>query len=82
MGRRHFHRSLGIVIRSTPELQRFEREYARSRRDMSYAEALAVFEALWEEARALNPDFPGDWRADIEPDLELARVLNGLPRRA
>lgn len=68
------------MIRPSPELDRFEREYARSRRDMSYVEALEIFEALWEEATALNPDFPSpDWETDIEPDLRVARVVNGLP---
>jgi len=71
------------MIRPSPELDRFEREYARSRRDMTYFEALDVFEALWAEARALSSDFPtSDWEADVAPDIELARVLNRLPRRA
>jgi hypothetical protein len=42
---------------------------------------LAIYAALWRHARALNPDFPTDWHEDIKADLELARVLNGLPRR-
>jgi hypothetical protein len=50
---------------------------------MSYLEAMEIFEALWEEARALNPDFPTrDWERDVAPDIELARVLNGLPADA
>jgi hypothetical protein len=69
------------VIGSVERLEDFERWYASthlSRR--SYLEALAVFAGLWRHARLLNPDFPGDWEADIEADIELARVLNGLPR--
>jgi hypothetical protein len=31
--------------------------------------------------RQLRPDWPNDWRADVEADIELARVLNGLPAR-
>ena len=46
---------------------------------MTYAEALDLFAALWAEARVLNPDFPGNWRTDVEPDLAIARALNGLP---
>jgi hypothetical protein len=45
----------------------------------TYLEALAVFEALWRQARLLNPDFPGDWREDIASDLDVARAVNGLP---
>ena len=68
------------MIRSSPELSRFEREYARSRgRTTSYAEAMEIFEALWDEAKALNPDFPGHWESDLVPDLAIARAINGLP---
>jgi hypothetical protein len=75
------------VIRRTPELADFERHHARERerrarergRDATYGEALEVFAALWAEAVALNPGFPGDWREDVEPDLEIARALNDLP---
>lgn len=67
------------LIRSSPELGRFEREYARSRGEMTYAQSLEIFEALWEEAMALNPDFPGDWEADLAPDFAIARAVNGLP---
>jgi hypothetical protein len=69
------------MLRSTPELSEFERRYAR-RRDAhaSYDEALAVFKALWAEACTLRPDFPSrDWRQDVEPDLAIARAVNGLP---
>ncbi len=71
------------MIRPSPELSRFEREYSRSRASTtSYAEAVEIFEALWEEAEALSPDFPGDpgdWESDLVPDLAIARALNGLP---
>lgn len=68
------------MIRSTPELASFERRYARERgRDSPYERALEGFTALWVEAATLNPDFPGDWREDIEPDLAIARALNELP---
>ena len=68
------------MIRSSPELKRFERDYARSRgKTATYAQALEIFEALWAEAQALNPDFPGDWKTDLLPDLAVARAVNGLP---
>ena len=66
--------------RPSPELTRFEREYARSRDLTTTYEADArVFEALWDEAKATNPAFPGDWKADIASDLAIARAVNGLP---
>ena len=68
------------LIRSSPELERFEREYARARdKKATYAQALEIFEALWAEAKALNPDFPGDWEVDLVPDFAVARAINGLP---
>lgn len=71
------------MIRSTRKLAELDEWYARTRiSSMSYEEALAVFTALWQHARQLNPEFPGPWEEDIAPDLELARVLNGLPPRS
>lgn len=69
------------MLRPTPELLEFERRYARHRDSQAtYGQALAVFKALWTEARTLRPDFPSvDWRRDIEADLAIARAVNGLP---
>jgi hypothetical protein len=68
------------MIRSTPELEQFERDYARRRaRTATFAAALAVFEGLWIEARTLNPDFPGPWESDLDADFAVARAINGLP---
>lgn len=65
------------MIRSTPELARFERWYAR-KRDASagYAEALAIFTGLWIEAVSLRERFGSDWETDLEPDIAIARALN------
>jgi hypothetical protein len=68
------------LIGSSERLQEFERWYASTvlaRR--SYDDALAVFAALWRYARQIDPVFPRDWEVDVEADIELARVLNGLP---
>lgn len=71
------------MIEPTPELEELERRWAQEwLAGMTYSEALGIFAALWEEARALNPDFPGDWQDDIAPDLAIARALNGLPPEA
>ena len=71
------------MIRSTQRLKDLEADFSRERlARMTYEQALAVFTSLWVEARALNPDFPADWRVDIEPDLAVARALNGIPPRA
>ena len=70
------------MIRSTERLREFERWYSATHiAPRSYGEALAIFAALWRHARRLNPDFPSHWQEDVKADVELARVLNGLPRR-
>jgi hypothetical protein len=71
------------VHSGSPEIEALERRYTRDVIGaMSYREALALFTAMWVHACKLNPDFPGRWQEDIEPDLELARVLNGLPSKS
>jgi hypothetical protein len=71
------------VIRATQRLDSFERRYAiEQAKTRSFREALAVYAALWKEAASLSPGFPGTWQDDIDADLELGRVLNGLPERA
>lgn len=68
------------MIRNPERLARFESEDARRRfAGLTHADALAWFEALWAEAASLSPGFPGDWRADLEGDLAIARAINGLP---
>jgi hypothetical protein len=57
------------------ELQHRQEAYA----SFTYADSLARFTALWQQAQRLNPDLGADWLDDLEPDLALARVLNGLP---
>lgn len=69
------------MIRPSPILAELDRRHARERlARRSWQEALEVYAALWREARSLDPDFPGrDWRADLIPDLAIARAVNGLP---
>ena len=68
------------MIRQPEKVAEMERRYAREHLSrLDYHDALALFTSLWNEARRLNPDFPGDWREDIAPDIAIARALNGLP---
>lgn len=68
------------MIENPERLARFERIDARWRfASFTHADALAWFEALWAEAAALNPGFPGDWRVALESDFAIARAINGLP---
>ncbi|MGD2153342.1 MAG: hypothetical protein PVG79_08730 [Gemmatimonadales bacterium] len=56
--------------------KRYEREALAG---MTYDAALQRFAALWAEARSLGFDARDDWLADLEPDLAVARAINGLP---
>lgn len=67
------------MIRATDRLRELERSQAREHGARTYSEALAIFSALWREAVRLNPDFPGDWRDDLVPDIAVGRAVNGLP---
>jgi hypothetical protein len=72
------------MIESSRPLDDFEAEYQRTAyAGLSYQEALALFGALWTEARALNPAWGSgeDWLEDIESDIAVARAVNGLPPR-
>lgn len=46
---------------------------------LSYSEKLRRYEALWAHVRSLNPRFTRRWREDLDADIAIARVLNGLP---
>lgn len=68
------------MVTETPRLRRFEAEYQRTAyRSLRMPEALALYERLLREARALNPTFGWDWEADVAADLAIGRALNGLP---
>lgn len=68
------------MLEPTDELRALDRRWEEKRyRDMTFREALALYTALWAESRALCPDASRDWKADLEPDLAMARALNGLP---
>jgi hypothetical protein len=61
-------------------LEELARRYERKALEgMTYEVALQRFAALWAEARSLGFDARDDWLADLEPDLAIARALNGLP---
>jgi hypothetical protein len=68
------------MIKSPHLLQELDRRYERERlADLTYEAALQRFAALWAEARELGVIDNEDWLTDLEPDLAIARVLNGLP---
>ena len=46
---------------------------------LTWPEAVDRFLALWDEARALNPDVGADWEHDVECDIAVARTLHARP---
>ena len=71
------------MIRPSPRLDELERRYQREAfQGLSHEQALERFSSLWAEARQLNPDAGKHWLEDLEPDLAVARAVNGLPPAA
>ncbi len=68
------------MIRSSKPLAELDKRYQQETlRGLTYAQALERFAALWAEARALGASGRVDWETDLEPDLAVARAVNGLP---
>ncbi len=71
---------MAAMIRSSRLLDELDRRYQREvLRGLTYPQALARFAALWTEARELGASGRDDWETDLEPDLAVARAVNGLP---
>jgi len=68
------------MIAFTDRLAAFERRYQQEAyASRTYADNLASFTALWQQAQRLNPDLGADWLDDLESDRAIARALNGIP---
>jgi hypothetical protein len=62
-------------MQQRPDLvQELEDRFVATSR-LSHAQAMALFEAMWEEARQLGV-LPGDPWDGLEVDLRLARILS------
>ena len=68
------------MSRSSKPLDQLDKRYQQETlRGLTYAQALERFEALWAEALALGVLGQVDWETDLEPDLAVARAVNGIP---
>ena len=68
------------MIRSPELLEELDRRYQREALNgLTYPQALERFTALWIEALELGVSGRDDWESDLEPDLAIARAVNGLP---
>ncbi len=60
-------------------MEEFERQELADE-DLSYAEALAIFEALRQEAVLLGAFTSENVLDGLETDIRLAKAINGLPK--
>ena len=65
------------MIRNSNRLNEFERELIR-KENLSHKEALAIYEALHNEAVSLGVISSENIMDGIEVDLRIARAINGL----
>ncbi len=71
------------MLKKPAMIARFERGDARRRYgNLSYPEALRLFEAMWSHAAVIDPEFAErDHDSGLESALAIARAINGLPPR-
>ena len=70
------------MIRSPEVLEQFEAAQLRAEPVFTrWALASRRLDALWAEARRLNPRLGDDWRQDMESSIAMARMLNVPPAR-
>jgi hypothetical protein len=70
------------MVKDAEQLAQFARAQARRPEgQLSYAQALRLFEALWQEACALGSVDTRDPLHGLAADLEVARTLNALRTR-
>jgi hypothetical protein len=65
------------VIKNYRKVEEFEREQAE-KEPLSYRQALAVYEALFEEAVNLGAINPENIMDGFEVDIRIAKALNSL----
>ena len=67
------------MIKNSDILERLEREIIKKER-LSFKQALALFEAMWEEGIDLGVLPPKDPLEGIDVDIRIARILNCLKK--
>jgi hypothetical protein len=65
------------MITKTPELEQFYRRLI-AEEDISYQQALRIFESLYAEALSLGAISDENILDGLETDLRIAKALNGL----
>jgi len=71
------------MMKDPDRVKALERDYnRRTYGSMEYREKLRRYEIMWMHAVRLDPEFGKRWQEDIQADITLARILNGLPPQA
>jgi hypothetical protein len=65
------------MIRDKQKLEEFERKLLREG-NLSYKQALAIYEALLKEAKSLGVINSDNRMEGLEAELKIARAINGL----
>ena len=65
------------MVKNSRILRKFERE-EMGREKLSFKDALKIFEAMWREALALGAIKSSDWLSDIEKEIRIAKIVNGI----
>lgn len=68
------------MIKDPEFFKEFEDAFVAGSR-LSHAQAMAIFEGLWQEGVALGVLPPKDPLEGIETDIRIAQVLNACSRR-
>lgn len=67
------------LIKNSEVLEQFEREMIKKEK-LSFEQALALFEAMWQEGVDLSVLPPKNPLEGIEVDIRIARILNCLKK--
>ena len=67
------------MIKNPDVLEQFEREMIKKEK-LSFEQALALFEAMWQEGVDLGVLPPKDPLEGIEIDIRISRILNCLKK--
>ncbi len=68
-----------MLIKNSEVLEQFEREIIKKEK-LSFEQALALFEAMWQEGVDLGVLPPKNTLEGIEVDIRIARILNCLKK--
>ncbi|MBN2381683.1 hypothetical protein JXQ70_02250 [bacterium] len=70
------------MLRRTELFEQFELDYHRRQSDLTYAQALSIYEALWQHACALKAIPLADPLDGIDVDIRIARILHSCSQNS